>query len=617
MIAATRQTEGRPTAWRNWLPPMVLVGLNVLLFWILYGRFGDLIVDCSREATIPWRILHGDLIYRDFNYEYGPLAPYFLALCYRLFGVHLLTLNLAGLSISSSVTLLVYALSRIFLGRLLSLGAGMLFIFVFAFQYASTYNIFTYVFPYTYAASLGVVLLLAIFCAGHRALETSRTTWFSGLGLLYALACLTKVEFIVAANLFVLSLLPLLALKAHREGTLTGRLLGRWLWAFGWPAGAVLIPVGIYFTSKLDMASYVRKELLGMTSIHLPAAREAMGTEQFQASLIVVGAVVLAYAVLALAFFGADRLAQLAKRPWLRQIADGGLGLATAALSGWALGRVHFINVFAGLPVWLPAIGAGAAWTIWKGWRNGRIAAKAILVFCMSVVAIELLIRILFNARPLGYGTFLLVPGTLLLLYSVFAFLPAWLRRRGSDGRFHAWGFAVLLVLAGQRNFAFSLGQYSAKNVAVHTARGTLRLRADQASALVSILEFFKDKRGYSLLVLPEGNLINFLLDSIPRTYSYAYVPGLLKTPEQEDRIIREIREIPIDYVLFVTRWTTEFGYPIVGNDYFRRAAQVIQREFVPIAQFGPPPFNDQGVFGAIAMERAARRRLPPNAANP
>ena len=612
MNSASAQPSPRPLAtfFLNGASLWILIGLNLLLFVAFYGRFGDLIVDCSREATVPWRILHGDLIYRDFNYEYGPLAPYFLALCYRLFGVHLLTLNLAGLAISSAVTLLIYALSRMFLGRLLSLGVGALFVFVFAFQYSSLYNIFTYVFPYTYAASLGVLLLLSVFYAGYRALETEKTVWFSRLGLLLALASLTKVEFIVAAVLFVLLLLPLLVLKTRRQGAFSRRRLGKWLWALAWPAGGVLIPVCGYFASRVDLLEYYRNELARMTSLNLPAARAKMGAEHLQASLIIVGGVVLAYAALAVVFFGVDRLAQRVERRTtaraLRMLCTAGLGLSVAAVAAWTAHALRPINVFAGMAAWIPLIGACAAWAIWISERDERTSNAAIFVACTAVVSFVLLIRILLNARPLGYGVFLMVPGTLLLLYSVFAFLPAMLRRRGSRGRFHVWGFAVFFAVAGTMNFAFSLHQYRAKNVAVATARGTMRLPRDQASALTQLLEFFRDKRDYSLLVLPEGNMINFLLDSIPKTYSYAYVPGLLKTPAQEDRIIREIREIPIDYVLVVTRWTTEFGFPVVGVDYAWRLKQVIDANYQSVAQFGPPPFSRKG-FGMLLMERKDR----------
>ena len=320
----------------------------------------------------------------------------------------------------------------------------------------------------------------------------------------------------------------------------------------------------------------------------------------------------LAFAGLAAVFFGADRLAQKMERrlpsPGLRRLGEVGLGLLVAVLAGWTATRIRSFNAFMGMAAWIPMIGAGASWVVWKSWRSGRTSSAGILVLCMSVVSFELLIRILLNARPLGYGVFLMVPGALLLLYSAFAFLPALLRRWGSNGRLHVWGFAVFFAIVAQKNFTFSLRQYHGKNVAVPTARGTLRLRPDQANALVQLLGFFQDKRDYALLVLPEGNLINFLLDSIPRTYSYAYVPGLLKTPAQEDRIIRELREIPIDYVLIVTRWTTEFGFPIIGTDYFLRAGQAILRDFKVVARFGPPPFNDQGVFGVVVLERIGRQ---------
>ena len=588
---------------RGRAPVFLLLGLNVLLFLLFYGRFGDLIVDCSREATIPWRILHGGVLYRDFNYEYGPLAPYLLALCYRLFGVRLLTLNLAGLVIVSAVTLEVYALARLYLNRLLALGAGLLFIFGFAYQFAGAFNIFSYIFPYTYAASLGVLLLLALLLAGRRVLETGQPRAFIRLGLCYALACLTKVEFIAAANLFVFLLFTLLALKARREGRLTLHRALRRAWAFAWPAGTVLLPVGAYFFLQVDLLAYYRNELARMTALDLPAARAAMGTDFFLLNLIVAGVSVLAYSGLTLALFGLDRYVQrLGSRP--RSFL---LAVLELLVAGAAIGLVFVvkpINLYTGMSVWILVIGLLALRAAWNDWRAGRMSTTPIFVLCLAAVSFELIIRVAFNVRPIGYSVFLMVPAFLLLLFSVFAFLPAWLRRRGSSGRFHVWGFVVFFTTASVLNFAFSLHNYRAKNVAVPTARGTLRLRADQASALNQLLAYFHDKHDFSLLVLPEGNLINFLLDSPPQTYSYAYVPGLMKTPAQEDRIIRELDEKKIDYILVVTRWTTEFGYSIIGGDYALRLKAAIDRDYQAIVQFGPPPFNEQGVFGMLLLER-------------
>ena len=607
---ATSTPRSLATRLRTHAPQAILIALNAILFVAFYGRIGDLIVDCSREATIPWRILHGDLIYRDFNYEYGPLAPYFLALCYRLFGIRLLTLNLAGLAISSAVTILVYALSRIFLNRHLSLFAGSLFIFVFAFQFSGGPDIYNYIFPYSYSASLGVLLLLLSFCASYRFLETGRTSWLSGWSLTFALGGLTKVEFILAQVLLALLVLPFAILKARKDCRAPLRLLARWLWAFAWPAGIVLIPAGLYFAWQMDIPAYLRAEVVGMAALDRPAIRWAMGVEFLASNLQAIGNACLAYATLALLFSGADVFAQtVAKRVHsqpARRLAAQGSWVVVSAAAWLTVNWLIAFNVFAGMLVWLPLISAGALGSLWINRRKDGLSGKAVLVLCMSVVSLELLGRIVFNARPVGYGAFLLVPGTLLVLFCVFGFAPALLRRWGWQPRLYLWGFLVFFAVAGYQMFSVTLKGRHERRFPIHTARGTLKLPQDQQQALAQLMAFFRDKRDYTLLVLPEGNMINFLLDSLPATYSYAYVPPLLDTPAKEDRIIRELREKPIDYILIVTRWTTEFGFPVVGFDYAQRLKVAIETDYQSIAQFGPPPFNNQG-FGMLLMERQIR----------
>lgn len=606
---------------RRFAFPLALVGLNVLLFAAFYGKFGDLIVDTSREATLPWRILLGDVPYRDFNYEYGPLALYYVAFFYRLAGVNLLALNLAGLAVSAAVSVMVYALSRVFLNRPLSLFAGAYFILNFAFQNTGGFNIYTYILPYTFAASLGVLLLLLVFCAGHRWLQTGRAAWGLGMGLGYGLLCLTKVEFILAGAVFVLPLFAALLLKAWREGRLGWRLAGRWLAAFALPALALLLPVGCYFARRLDIPAYLRTEISGMLSFDLPFVRSRMGLLELTQNLKTFVPVLAAYFGLALVFHALDRwTARTAarddsgKRPLF---AEAG-GLLLAGMLAWLAEEwVGGPNVLAGMAVWLPLIGGGALVVAWRGWRQRSLPPRALFVACLSASACVLLVRVVFNARPVGYGVFLLVPGLLLTLAGVFAFLPALFRRRDAGNRIYRWGFVVFLTAMTAQHFKYSLDLYREKNCPVTTARGTLWLPPDQQQALAGLLEFFRDKPVGHLLALPEGAMLNFLLDSPPVTYSYAFVPPLLDTPAKEDRVIRELREKPIDYILIVSRWTDEFGFSVFGFDYAWRLKRAFDADYAAVAQFGPPPFNPQRYFGILAMERTDRRPAPEMAAPP
>lgn len=604
---------------RNQLPVWILVGLNVFLFLALYGRFGDLIVDTSREVTVPWRILHGDAIYRDFNYEYGPLAPYLVAGAYALFGVHLLTLNLAGLMVSTAVTVLFYALARRYLDQLPAFFATVFFLFVFAFQFTGPFNIFTYVFPYTFAASLGVLLLLLSFHAGERLLQTGKPRWHASLGLWAGLICLTKIEFILAEGAFIALLLAGLFIRHRRGNAGSWRRAAARLGTLAGPAALVLALAGAYVLPKVDFAAYFRTEVAGMASLDLPFARRMMGVDALGANLKIIGGAALAQAGLVLAFFGADLLAQTirARAPssGLHRLCRDGLYLLTAACGWWVVRQINAFNALTTLTLWIPSIGLGAAALAWREGRQGRPAPQTLWLLAVSAAALALMLRQLFNARPVHYGGFLLAPALLVFMAAAFKFVPAYLRRLGSDNRFYFWGVAVFLAAAGFQVSAVSWRHFRNKSVPLATARGTLRLPPDQQAATRQLLDLFRDKRDYTMLVLPEGNLLNFLLDSPPRTYSYAYTPGLLDTPAKEDRVVRELRELPVDYVVVVTRPTAEFGFARLGKDYGVRLKQAIDADYRTYAQIGPPPLNDQNRFGILVLERKDRTASAPVAA--
>ena len=53
---------------------LIIIALNIILFLKFGDKFGDLIIDVSREVTVPLRILDGQVLYKDFHYEYGPLV---------------------------------------------------------------------------------------------------------------------------------------------------------------------------------------------------------------------------------------------------------------------------------------------------------------------------------------------------------------------------------------------------------------------------------------------------------------------------------------------------------------------------------------------------------------
>src|SRR4029077_10536595 len=134
---------------------LAIAAVFIVLAVYSWARWGDLQIDCGREVYVPVEMLKGRMLYRDLWYPYGPLLPYAQALLLWVFGVHLNSFYCAGLVLSLSIAYLVYALAR----RLLPPMPSVVVSIVCLRQGFSEF-IFNYVFPYSYAAVVGLVLSL-------------------------------------------------------------------------------------------------------------------------------------------------------------------------------------------------------------------------------------------------------------------------------------------------------------------------------------------------------------------------------------------------------------------------------------------------------------------------
>lgn len=62
-----------------------------LLTWLTWRKWPDILIDFGRELYVPWRLIQGEVLYRDLAYLNGPFSPYLNALWFRLFGDSFLT----------------------------------------------------------------------------------------------------------------------------------------------------------------------------------------------------------------------------------------------------------------------------------------------------------------------------------------------------------------------------------------------------------------------------------------------------------------------------------------------------------------------------------------------
>lgn len=177
----------------------LLLGLILLALAIFvaltWAQWPLLTADAARELYVPFQIKHGALIYRDFYYLYGPVAPYAWATLLHLFGEHLQVLYVASALHLATIVALLYAVSRQVLKPRASAAVVVLFLSHFALGRDLQGYMWPYAFAATFAVAWGLLLLLAVL----RHFVTRRRRWLFVAGLAVGLSCVTKLEFGLAA----------------------------------------------------------------------------------------------------------------------------------------------------------------------------------------------------------------------------------------------------------------------------------------------------------------------------------------------------------------------------------------------------------------------------------
>jgi hypothetical protein len=167
-----------------------------------WRRWLDPIVDTGRDLYVAEQLGRGLRLYSDIRYEYPPLAPYLLAGITRLTGHSLAAYAAIGFAQSIAIAVLLWFIARRVGGRWAALTTALLFAAV-NFTGATLYN---FIFPYSYAATLGMLFVLAFVFSVASAPPPARTGEGAGASLVFAIAaawCKFEYAIVVLVAMFV------------------------------------------------------------------------------------------------------------------------------------------------------------------------------------------------------------------------------------------------------------------------------------------------------------------------------------------------------------------------------------------------------------------------------
>lgn len=563
----------------------VALALFIALSW---QKWPLVTADSARELYVPFQMLHGQRIYEDFYYLYGPVAPVLNSALLATFGARLEVLYVASLLNLALILGLLYALARQLLGPWPSAAV----IFVFFTHFALGRDIWGYAWPYAFAATYGVTLGLTLLLALARFMATGRWCWLVLGGVAMGLSVVTKLEYgFAAAGLGAVFLAGRGLLRPRLALAEPGwRGWAREALALGAPAIGVAGAIVAAVLARVPLATVLES----VWPVALMKAWNSTGTWHGNAITWVTNA---KWVLLEAGLVGA-----LVGLAWLWRFNRWAAGLGALALMGLMTalrGPLGFYLDNAHLywmgPGFLLLFGVLA-------WVLTRVAVavrdRAVLSDAVVLWGLIALYGCLVASRTLmtGYNDYTRyqAPVALIAWVALLAvWLPGWLRQRNwlPDARPVLAGLTAVLLLLGGRHVAVQASSYAAPHVPVSGPVGTVMAEAAFGVPFNEALAFVKARLRAGEAIVAAPNEASFYLftgvDNVLKEDQLFY--GYLTTPESQHAAIKRMADRRVRYVLLSNYGLGDLRF---GETYMQELGAWLKRDCKQVARYGTETYR-------------------------
>jgi hypothetical protein len=607
--AIAEDAEGPPSGGRVplsallWQSPdavarALIVAVALAMTWLTWAHWGSIQVDCGRELYVPAQILRGKLLYRDLWYSYGPLEPYLAAALIGVFGQHFYVLYLFGLVLAIGSALLLFEIGVMLEGPMVGLAAALALLFQ-----GFGPSIFNYVFPWSYAGSLGMLLSLVCAWLTIRHIVLDRRGYDLMLAACFAsLALLCKQEFGAASYILLALVIAIEAIFQHSIRTL---LCDSIVCA---PAVALAVAVYGWFFWTLTPGFMVFDNWIGVPGTHFGR----VGGPQLYAA---VGLRFVPTELAGLALDGAaalflwrlvGKLSRTISRRWF---------VATAALLAVGVVAARQFAPFAKalvLAVVFPPgmffIGCGfLVYRLHKSSSGAR--RRALAEAGLSIFALALAVRVPAQIWPRGYSIFYDGPLFLVFIIALTRCVATAVPSLAIETQ-RALVNSLLAVEVVLLAVALVPGQ-SRRTAKLETSWGTIYLEPGEARVAGQILDFIEGQKrqGRRVVLLPELPMMYALTGTEAPSRWYTILPGYL-SPAQEDEFIADMRRAAPAYIVLTNRRTSEYGAPYFGVKYDGAIYRWIEANYRVVGQFGSFRRGGDPALAALLYERRGLERV-------
>ena len=595
----------------RWLGPTVLAVVGLIMLSWSWLKWPDVLIDYGQQLYIAWQLSEGQTLYTDIVYNYGPLAPYAMALWFRLFGVGMMTLVVTNLLILIVIVILLYRLLMMIGNRIAATCAMVVFLTIFAFAQLAYCGNYNYVTPYetniTYGVFFSLLALTFLVSFVH-----GRHPWsIFGVGFSLGFVFLTKPEIFVAAA--VSSAIGLVATLAYGRPknrsamTFIGLVIGGFLVT---PLASVLLlslamPVDQAFHGTLGSWPSIFASDIPQLSFY----RSGLGFDDVSVNLgkmlTCLGWYVVCWLPPALLSFVIGR-----RPPTGPELGFDRVGTTIAVMVfvvmvtilGKNIDKIPWPHIARALPLVTFVSVAVIAINLVRNSQYAELRRRTIIQLIMFIFAATLLLKMILNARLYHFGFVLAMPATLLLVMSLVEWIPTWINSRGGRGQvFAAAGYAVIVVTIVAELLFFTTRYFYHKQIVVSHGSDKIMagFRGEHVNAAIHHIEEYA-RPNQTLVVMPEGIMLNYLTRrSSPVRYTNYIPPPVVL--HGEETILRALQESPPDFVLLAHKDTSEFGYRFFGHDYAQSIMKWLQMNYDTVERIGNMPLRNEQ-FGMLLL---------------
>ena len=524
---------------------ITLLLLCTFALFIFTGHYSNILLDVGREVYYPLRILEGKILYKDLFVIYCPPAYLMNAFLYKIFGVNLTILYIAGAFCSYGIVTAVYLIASRFLSKFLSFSIGF---FTIATGVCSV-SLFNFTFPYSWAMLYGTLLCLwSLFCL-LKFKDTEKTKYLYAAAFLSGSSVSCKYDFLLYSLIVLFVILTIRDLKIILKSLISFAVIP-------------FVSLGILFLQGLSVSDLIN------TLRILNVMAHSKSLEYFyQHSGVFFSVQILMYWITG----------------FLKCILC--FGIITAGVR--ILKKNHELGVILlifgivlayflcdpAIVSFLIAVLTSFAIIRYKTFKKD----KSVLLLILSIIALSL--KSFWGLTPLNYGNYycaLVLIGFFVLLYGV---IDKNLQKSG----------AIFIMTISLWFLVFNASQLPNLKGEIKSLHGTIYTDENYALPINQAINFLNNQNeDNTAVIFPEGLIINFLSENsqISDDFYNSLIPLYTET-FKESELIKHFETHKPNFILFTTQEMDSYNTGLICRNYGRDFCGYVLENYDYIKTFG------------------------------